>query len=345
VLTLPGYTFTASVAETAFSQLYRGTRDADGKRVVAKIIRSERPTQVELARIKHEMSILRSLADADVVQAIDLHMSENRPVLVLDDLGEHSVSGLVGQRLPVRKFLELACSMASAIATVHRHRIIHKDLKPGHFLIVGDAFRTKIIGFGLAARLPEETPAIQPELLEGTLAYLSPEQTGRVNRLVDLRSDQYALGVCFYQLLTGVLPFQATDPLELIHSHIARLPPTPQSLRPDVPEVVSDIIMKLLSKVAEDRYRSDAGLEADLSACLQGLSTDGQLTSFRLGRRDFSSEPQIPQRLYGRELQTERLFDAFSRVRAGAAELLLISGSSGVGKSALWLKRVESSSA
>ena len=340
MLTLAGYTFASVISETAFSRLYRGQRNADGYPVVAKVLRSERPTRADLARVKHEATILQSLCGkASVVELVEAHNTANEVALVLEDLGDRSAASFLWRQLGLRDFLQLALAMGRAMGSVHRCRIIHKDLKPGHFLIVGGeaggTVQAKIIDFGLATQLPEEAKAIAPEQLEGTLSYMSPEQTGRVNRSVNFRSDQYALGVCLYQLLTGVLPFPSTDPLQLVHDHIAKLPRPPHEVRLDVPRPVSDFIMKLLSKSAEDRYRSEAGLEFDLSSCLEQLTSDGHIPPITLGRLDFSAEPRIPQRLYGRESETEALLDALSRARSGAAELVLIRGGPGVGKSTL----------
>ena len=230
--------------------------------------------------------------------------------------------------------------MATALGHAHQRGLIHKDVKPENVLIAlepsGDAGHVWLTGFGIASRLPRERQApAPPEIIAGTLAYMSPEQTGRMNRSIDTRSDLYSLGVTLYQMLTGVLPFAAADPLEWVHCHIARQPLAPADRRA-VPEPLSAIIMRLLAKNAEDRYQTAAGLEADLRRCLVQWQTHGRIDSFPLGADDLSDRLLIPEKLYGREREVDTLLAAFDRVVAGGRpELVLVSGYSGVGKSAV----------
>jgi predicted ATPase/GAF domain-containing protein/HPt (histidine-containing phosphotransfer) domain-containing protein len=333
MISIPGYTATARVLETSASLLYRGRRNRDGLPVVIKVVRDEYPSRLDLARLRQEYQLLSSIEAPEVVKALDLKEHGDGLALVLEDLGDRSVAELIG-RLTVERFLELAISMAASLDAVHARGIIHRDVKPHHFLVDGDSAKTKIIDLGIATRLSRETPAISPERLVGTLAYMSPEQTGRMHRLLDRRTDQYGLGVTFYQLLTGELPFSGTDPLQLVHSHIARIARPPREMRSDVPEAVSDVIMKLLAKVPEDRYHSVAGARADLEECLHRLRA-GNDSAFALGRRDARDELVVPQKLYGRATASDILLQTFERVRRGSPEFLLISGTSGVGKSAL----------
>ena len=228
--------------------------------------------------------------------------------------------------------------MAEVVGAIHAHRIIHKDIHPGQFFHDPTTQTIKITGFGMASRLPRETPAIaSPHALEGSLAYKAPEQTGRMNRLVDYRSDLYALGVMFYQMLTGILPFTTEDPMALIHSHIAKQPTPPEQLQPQVPASVSAIVMKLLAKNAEDRYQSAFGLKADLALCQQSFNAGDarSLQDFQPGQQDISQQFQISQKLYGREADIRSIFATFDQVSQGSVRLLLIAGSSGVGKTAL----------
>ncbi len=213
---------------------------------------------------------------------------------------------------------------------------MHKDINPSNIVLNPATGQVKLIDFGISTVLSRETPAFRnANVLEGTLAYISPEQTGRMNRDLDYRTDFYSFGVTLYELLTGLLPFPSTDALELVHSHIARLPPPPHVIRSDLPLAVSAIVLKLLAKNAEDRYQSAYGIVADLAECLRQWRASGSIAPFLLGRHDSSDKFQIPQKLYGREQEVGSLLAAFDRVSRGAGELLLVSGYSGVGKSAL----------
>ncbi len=234
----------------------------------------------------------------------------------------------------------LAIGMATALGHAHQRGLIHKDVKPENVLVTfepgDDAGHVWLTGFGIASRLPRERQApAPPEIIAGTLAYMSPEQTGRMNRSMDTRSDLYSLGVTLYQMLTGVLPFAAADPLEWVHCHIARQPVPPADRRA-VPEPLSAIIMRLLAKNAEERYQTAAGLEADLRRCLVEWQSQGRIDPFPLGADDLSDRLLIPEKLYGREREVDALLAAFDRVVAqGTAELVLVSGYSGVGKSSV----------
>src|SRR6202007_1859633 len=194
-----------------------------------------------------------------------------------------------------------------------------------------------LTGFGIASRLPRERQSAEPpEMIAGTLAYMAPEQTGRMNRSIDSQSDLYSLGVTFYEMLTGVLPFTASDPMEWVHCHIARQPVPPDQYAKDIPGPLSAIVMKLLAKTAEERYQTAAGVEADLRRCLADLELYGRIDRFPLGEHDGSDRLLIPEKLYGREREIEALIAAFDRVVAqGTLELVLVSGYSGIGKSSV----------
>ncbi len=238
--------------------------------------------------------------------------------------------------LSLTEILDIAIQLAAILHELHQNRVIHKDIKPANILIHPDSKHIKLIDFSLASLLPKETQAIQsPKSLEGTLGYLAPEQTGRMNRAIDYRTDFYALGVTLYQLLTGQLPFTSEDPLELIHCHMVQMPTAVDRVNPAVPAMVAAIVVKLMAKNAEDRYQSAIGLKSDLEQCLLQWQDQGEITKFTLGLRDLSDRFLIPQKLYGRETEVQVLLNAFDRVCQGASELMLVAGFSGIGKTAV----------
>ena len=297
------------------------------------------PSPQSLRRLEHEYSPATELGEAWAVQPIALTRHQGRTVLILKDPGGEPLDWLIDQHkehpIDLTRFLRTAIGLAAALSQAHRQGLIHKDIKPESAL-VDDSGHVWLTGFGVASRLPRERQApTPPEIIAGTLAYMSPEQTGRMNRSMDSRSDLYSLGVTLYQTLTGVLPFTAADPLEWVHCHIARQPAALSGPR-GVPEPLSPIIMKLLAKNAEERYQTAAGLEADLRRCLTEWQVRGRIDSFPLGTDDSPDRLLIPEKLYGREREVDTLIAAFDRVVAqGASELVLVSGYSGVGKSSV----------
>jgi len=333
----PGITVGAKVRENADAVLYRGYRNADRQPVLLKSPHGGKPSNTGLARLWHEYAILSSLRTPGVAKALGVEDLGGSVALVMADPGGKSLDHLVGpQPLEIADFLRTAIAMAEAVESVHRQHIIHKNIRPENFFHDAETGKVTLIDFGAATRLSlEDRRGAHLERFEGTLAYMSPEQTGRMNRSVDRRADLYSLGVALYQLGTGALPFQSTDPLELLHSHIARSPVPPHVIRADWPRIVSDILMRLLAKNAEDRYQDISGLKADLLRCQQLLAQTGTIPTFTLGEKDFSDELRIPQKLYGREKELARLSASFERACQGGAELLLISGHSGIGKSVL----------
>jgi predicted ATPase/GAF domain-containing protein/HPt (histidine-containing phosphotransfer) domain-containing protein/two-component sensor histidine kinase len=331
-----GYELDKGVQETDSARIRMARRRADGKRVRIKVPRADYPSPADLAQIQHEYGLLRELGPAPVAAAIELVQVGNGIGLVLEDLGERSFDRvLVDGPFDLQRWLTLAVGASSALAAIHARGILHKDIKSQHFFCI-EGGRVALVDFGIASRIDQEEQ--RPEgiaLLEGTLSYISPEQTGRMNRRVDRRSDLYSLGVTLYETATGQLPFSGTDPVELVHCHIARFPTPPSTLRPELPRVVSDIILRLLAKVAEERYQTAEGLVSDLSRCLDQLRTTGCVESFALGRDDEKGELSIPQKLYGRSEDAATLLRAFANARSGPAQLVLIAGSSGIGKTAL----------
>jgi predicted ATPase/serine phosphatase RsbU (regulator of sigma subunit) len=332
------YTLSVKIRETPYSELHRGFRNADGAPVVVKLMRGSRSTPIDLARLRHEYELLKNLDAPQIVKTLGLVTQGRSLALVLEDAGEASLDQLIlSGHLNLTRSLELAIALARTLAVVHSHRIVHKDIKPQHFFVRKNAPNTVVlVDFGIATRLSHELQTRSRVTdLEGTLAYIAPEQTGRMNRLVDCRSDLYSLGVTLYELFTGHLPFVTTDPLELVHCHIARIPPNPRVYRSDLPQPVVEIILKLLAKAAEERYQSAVGVEYDLERCLKQLSSNDTIVSFALGEHDYSGELAIPQKLYGRERELAELVATFERTRGGTKELFLLSGVAGVGKSVL----------
>jgi predicted ATPase/TolB-like protein/class 3 adenylate cyclase len=302
--------------------------------IKAEARRTERST---LDRLAHEYGLKDELDGAWAVRPLELICEGGRTMLVLEDLGGEPLDRLLGAPMEVGRFLRLAIGIAAALGKLHQRGLVHKDIKPANILVNGATGAVKFTGFGIASRLARERQAPEPpETIAGTLAYMAPEQTGRMNRSVDSRSDLYALGVTLYELLTGALPFTAADPFDLIHCHIAREPVPPGELAGMVPAVLSMIIMKLLAKTAEARYQTAAGVEADLRKCLTAWKSIGRIDPFPLGLQDASERLMIPEKLYGREGEIATLLAAFDRVvMHGGSELVLVSGYSGIGKSSV----------
>ena len=318
----------------------RGWRDsAEGERngVLVVLPASEQPTPATLDRLAHEYSLKDELDSTWAVRPLELVRDRGRTILVLEDPGGELLSGLLGTPMDVGRFLRLAVGIAAALGKVHQRGLIHKDIKPANILVNTASGEVRLTGFGIASRLPRERqPPDPPEVIAGTLAYMAPEQTGRMNRSIDSRSDLYSLGVTFYEMLTGSLPFTASDPMEWVHCHIARQADAPGERASGIPEVLSSIVMKLLAKTAEERYQTAAGVEADLRRCLSEWQSHGRIDPFPLGAHDASDRLLIAEELYGRETEIATLLAAFDRVVAqGTPELVLVSGYSGVGKSSV----------
>jgi serine/threonine protein kinase len=288
-------------------------------------------------RLEHEYALKADLDAAWAARPVALTHYNDRMTLVLEDPGGTPVDQLLGRPLDVSHFLRIAIPLAGALRRVHEGGLIHKDIKPANILMDAASGVVWLTGFGIASRLPREHQApAPPEVIAGTLAYMAPEQTGRMNRSVDSRSDLYALGVTFYEMLTGMLPFTAADPMEWVHCHIARQPVPPSERIAGVPGPLSAIVMKLLAKTAEERYQTAPGVEADLRRSLAEWEATGRIAPFQLGTRDASDRLLIPEKLYGREPEIEALIAAFDRVVAqGTTELVLVSGYSGIGKSSV----------
>ena len=323
--------------ERVFCRGWRADSDTGRSAALAVLPAAEYAPQAVLDRLAHEYELRDELDAAWAARPLALISERARTALLLEDSGGEPLDRFIGAPMKVERFLRLAIGIVAALAKAHQRGLVHKDVKPANILVNCADGLTRLTGFGIASRVPRERQAPEPpEVIAGTLAYMAPEQTGRMNRSIDSRSDLYALGVTFYQMLTGRLPFTASEPMEWVHCHIARRPLPPDERVPEMPAALSAIVMKLLAKTAEERYQTAAGVEHDLRRCLAEWERYGRIEPFALGERDRPNVLMIPEKLYGREREIEALLAAFDRVVAsGAPELVLVSGYSGIGKSAI----------
>ena len=352
--TLSEYPINSTLHEGVETIIYRGQTSINHPATILKLLKAEYPTLEAITRLKHEYQIRQSLDSEQIVKAISLETFDNQLGLVLEDFGGESIAQLLErEKLSLRAILNIAVQIVKALVYLHQNQIIHKDIKPSNIIINSQTKQVKLTDFGIATKLNKENPQFNnPHCVEGTLAYMSPEQTGRMNRTLDYRTDFYSLGITLYEMLTGKLPFTSSDPLEIVYSHIALQAISPHQINSEIPPSISEIVMKLMSKNAESRYQSAAGLLADLENCLHQLETTSEIADFLPGRLDILSQLLIPQKLYGRENQVNELLAAFERVGAGSpqslppnqntqkpahsqSELMLVSGYSGIGKSAV----------
>ena len=339
---LLGYRITQQLYAGSRTLVYRAVRERDGTHAIIKLLRNPFPNFNELLSFRNQYAIAKNLDLPSIVKPLKLEPYKNAYALVMEDFGGISLKqmlereGNMGQnQQTLTAFLQIAIQIAEAFHGLYRYRLIHKDLKPANIVIHPDTKQIKLIDFSIASLLPRETQEIQnANALEGTLAYLSPEQTGRMNRGIDYRSDFYSLGITFYELLTGQLPFESTDPIELVHCHLAKQATPVDRLQTNVPSSVSLIVCKLMAKNAEDRYQSALGLKHDLEKCLHQLKETGKIEPFELATRDLCDRFNIPEKLYGRKAEVEALLNAFDRVSTGKAEMMLVAGFSGIGKTA-----------
>lgn len=285
--------------------------------VLLKVLRAERLASLALGRLHHEYNLGKTLELPSIARPLALGSWRDQPALVLEGDGVTLAELLERYRHP-ENFLPMAIRLASALVELHSHQVIHRDLKPENVLVHPSTNEIRLCGLGLATLLPSERRvSLLPHLVEGSLAYMSPEQTGRLNRALDSRTDLYSLGIIFYQLLTGELPFQADDPAEWIHSHIACQPPPLHERAPEVPLALSEVVLKLLAKSPDERYQSALGLQRDLEQCLRQMLTQGSGVPFPLGRYDVPDQFRVPQQLYGRGEELGELLSAFEQVVRG----------------------------
>jgi len=338
MLILPNYQISTKIYESANSLVYRGVRKKDNQPVILKVLKEDYPTPAELTRYRQEYDIIRHLAGIDgIIKAYDLEKYQNTLVIILADFGGESLKHWLAERtFTLDELLKLAITTTDILGQIHGQNVIHKDVNPANLIFNPTTGVLKIIDLGISTQLSKQHLRLaNPDVLEGTLAYMSPEQTGRMNRALDYRTDFYSLGATLYELFTGKVPFESTDAMELVHCHIAKQPTPPHQINPDLPPVISSIIMKLLEKTAEARYQSAWGIKADLEECKLQFAKTGQISYFNLAKKDISDRFQIPEKLYGRELEINTLVSSFERVASGKAEMMLVAGYSGIGKSAL----------
>ncbi|AFY82193.1 AAA family ATPase [Oscillatoria acuminata] len=349
MLSLAGYEILEEIHESNHTIVCRGRKEGQVQTEILKFLKTEYPTPTEIAKFRHQYEIVKPLDIPGIVKPLHLETWGRGLVLTMEDAGLLSAEQLLfTQTLNLETFFKIAIPVTKSLGEIHKQSIIHLDIKPQNIVVNLDPFRVTLIDFGISTRLERSHQTLSnPNLLEGTLAYMSPEQTGRMNRSIDYRTDFYSLGVTFYQLLTGELPFPTTDPVEMVHAHIAKQPIPPHQVNPEIPNAVSSIVMKLLSKTAEERYQSAYGLSYDLEKCWTQWRETGEIEWFSPGEQDTSDKFQISQKLYGREAEIAALMAAFARVSgtspsaatpetAGTGiELMLVSGFSGIGKSVI----------
>ncbi|MGD1939476.1 MAG: AAA family ATPase [Cyanophyceae cyanobacterium] len=346
VLTLAGYEETDILYAGTQTLVYRATCLSENQPVIVKALRNPHPELDELVQFRNQYAITSALDSPYVVRSLGLEPYGNCYALVMPDDGAISLSDYWPQaKQTSQEFLAIALQMAAALQYLGEQRIIHKDIKPANTIIHPGTQQVQLIDFSISSQLPkQQQQLVSPNVLEGTLPYISPEQTGRMNRSIDYRSDYYSLGVMFFELLTGQLPFESRDPMELVHCHIAVAPPVVHEVNPSVPRFLSDIVAKLMQKNAEDRYQSAAGILHDLDLGAQRLQTADSPAVLELGLQDITEHFLIPEKLYGRDAEVALLLDSFDRVagdpdRPNAApsgsEFLLVAGFSGIGKTSV----------
>ncbi|MEG4119804.1 AAA family ATPase [Microcoleus sp. N9_B4] len=342
---LSGYQITEELYLGTRTLVYRGIRISDQQPVVIKLLRNDYPSFNELVLFRNQYTITKNLDFSHIIKPLTLEVYHNSYALVMEDFGGVSLSiylqirkdiSKINKTLPLAEFLQIARQLTDILNYLYQNHVIHKDIKPANILINLETKEVKLIDFSISSLLPRETQEIKnPNVLEGTLAYISPEQTGRMNRGIDYRTDFYSLGATFYELLTGELPFQANDAMELVHCHIAKASPLVHEINPQIPSVLSEVVSKLMAKNAEDRYQSALGLKFDLENCLHQIQETGKINDFPIAQRDVFDRFTLPEKLYGREQEVRILLEAFERVSIGTTEMMLVAGFSGIGKTAV----------
>ncbi|OYD91788.1 histidine kinase [Nostoc sp. 'Peltigera membranacea cyanobiont' 213] len=346
IVSIPGYRIGEELYNGSRTLVYRGYRENDSLPVVIKLLKNPYPTFSELLQFRNQYTIAKNLNSPLIIQTYSLEPYQNGYALVMEDFGGISLkdyfAGVEARYIASgQEFLEIAIALCNTLDILYRDCIIHKDIKPANILINPETKQVKLIDFSIASLLPRETQTlISPNMLQGTLSYISPEQTGRMNRGIDYRTDFYSLGITFYELLTGELPFQSNDVMELVHCHIAKAASNLREIGKggkgrEIPQVLCDLVSKLMAKNPEDRYQNALGIKFDLENCLTQLQETGKIENFKIAQRDVCDRFIIPDKLYGREPEVSTLLQAFERVSLGATEIMLVAGFSGIGKTAV----------
>ena len=333
---IAGFDIVDAIHQNERSAVYKALRLTDNKKVILKTVNKIHPSPEELASLANEYKTLSALNVKGVIKVLEKIEHNNTPVIVQEDIDGISLIELIKPKaFNISEFLEVSLKIAEALVGIHKNGLTHKDINPSNIIFNRTSRELRLIDFGLSSRLNfERASTVHPNKLEGTLGYMSPEQTGRMNRSTDYRSDFYSLGISFFQLLTNELPFYSDDRMEVIHFHLARNIPFSEKFE-KLPSIVFKIILKLTAKDAEDRYQSATGLKHDLEKCIKQHKATGDIVEFELGTHERVSNFHIPEKLYGRDPEIERVLNAFSKVEIGASELLLIKGYSGIGKTIL----------
>ncbi|MFH0958867.1 MAG: AAA family ATPase, partial [Pseudomonadota bacterium] len=332
-----GYKIYGILFEDSRSVLYRGERDSDNKPVLLKTVQSSYPRSLFEVSIRNEYEITSKLQIDGVPKPYELVRHSQGLVMIMEDKGSKPLrTFLSAKKMGLQDFLQLAISLSDILFELHNNKIIHKDINPNHIFFNPQTKAVELTGFGAASLLSfEESRFLTHGFVEETFAYVSPEQTGRMNRVLDYRTDFYSLGVTFYEILTDQLPFRVNDPLDMVHSHMAREPVRPNQINSSIPGVLSDLVIKLMAKSAEERYQSAAGLKADLNRCLMQFRNKGSVEGFDLGSQDYTENLSIPQKLYGRSKELSVLHQALEKATAWRMALIMVSGFAGIGKTSL----------
>ena len=318
------------------SSVYRGTRVSDNAPVILKVVDSQRATLKNVARLKHEYEIIKLLKHDALIKAYGLEKHDHLLMLVLEDIGGISLFRYLKDRaISTWQALEIYIKAARQLGIIHGFQVVHKDINPTNIVLNPKTGDVRITDFSISTQLARENPYHLDDHFEGTLAYISPEQTGRMNRDLDYRSDFYSLGMSLYETLARRLPFTPREPMELIHCHLARVPVNPSMFNSEIPGMISEIVLKLISKNAEDRYQSSKGIIYDLQKCLNAYKSMGHVEYFPPGEHDTNMKLSLPQKIYGRDGECSQLLELYEKVKGGSVEVLILSGGSGTGKNAL----------
>jgi PAS domain S-box-containing protein len=337
MIAIPGYEIFDCIYTSDCTVVYRGQRQRDRVPVILKCLNQDYPTPEAINRYQKEYEILTSLQQDGVIKAYDLHHFQNTVVLVLEDFGGQSLSQVMAnQKLPLLEKIAIALGIARALSQIHALNLIHQDINPTNIVYQQQTQQIKLIDFDISTVYDAERNALSSScLLEGSLAYISPEQTKRIDCEIDRRADFYALGITLYELFAEQLPFEAIDAVEWVHCHLAKEPQPPHKINPEILLPLSQIILKLIAKNPQDRYQTASGLSADLEKCYHQLQATGAIAPFPLGCYEIGTRLEVSTKLYGRDRELEALLKGFEQVQNSSSQLIVISGYSGIGKSRL----------